>query len=134
MKNQSGQSTKFSIVCQSLYLANLLLLPGVFFLVLVVYYFKYLKIQKNTELNTHESNFKKKVVGIGKIHLYRSIQLSMIAGVMLAILPLIIVYFSNQFEASVMIVIFYFVTLHSAFVLIGMLNLSRAMAKKMPIF
>ena len=75
-----------------------------------------------------------RTLGIGKIHLIRSIQLSVLAGILLAVVPLLVIYFSSQIEASIMVGLIYFVTLHAGFILIGMLNLSRAMAMKLPVF
>jgi len=105
------------VTYQSLYLMNLLLLPGLSFL-----YLLYLLFYR-------EQNSR-----LARIHLIRAVQISIIAGVMIILIPLLIIFLSPQFEASVMIMIFYFVTLHACFVLIGMFNLSRAMAKKLPIF
>ncbi len=134
MKRSSTASSNFAIICQSLYLANLLLLPGVCFLILVYYYLSYRshKTKKNNEIS--DNNIMSKVKGIGRIHLIRSIQLSLLAGFILVIIPLFVVLLSSQQEASIMVAIFYFVTLHTSFVLIGMFNLSRAMAKKLPLF
>jgi len=117
-----------------MYLANLLLLPGICFLVLVYFYFKYCS---HSATKNHEINQKgpvKNIRGMGKIHLIRSIQLSLLAGFVLVIIPLTVVFFSSQQDASIMVALFYFVTLHASFVLIGMFNLSRAMAKKLPLF
>ena len=146
MINRSpSASGRFAIICQSLYLANLLLLPGVFFLVLV-YYLRQLNQQKNSTQNSSENStqsiqspqgenkVKLKNLGIGKIHLIRSVQLSILAGVLLAIVPLAVIYLSEQQQVSIMVGLIYFVTLHAGFVLIGMFNLSRAMAKKLPVF
>lgn len=134
MKNKARVNAKFSIVCQSLYLANLLLLPGFFFFVLLYYYYQFCTLSKSDNIKAVGHPFLLKTRGLGKIHLYRSVQLSFLAGVMLVIVPALVVLLSNQFEASIMVMLFYFVTIHAAFVLIGMLNLSRAMAKKLPIF
>lgn len=130
MTRKPTESSQFAIVCQSFYLANLLLLPGVFFLVLVYFFLSY---RSQSRKGSH-SSISRKVKGIGKIHLIRCIQLSLLAGVVLVIIPAIVILFSNQQEASIMVALFYFVTLHAAFVLIGMFNLSRAMAKKLPLF
>lgn len=134
MKRSSTASSNFAIICQSLYLANLLLLPGVFFLILVYYYLSYRShnAKKNDDLS--DKSIMSKVKGIGRIHLIRSIQLSLLAGFILVIIPLFVVLLSSQQEASIMVAIFYFVTLHASFVLIGMFNLSRAMATKLPLF
>lgn len=106
-----------AIIYQSLYLSNLLLIPGLSFLVLLWFFIR----NKNQQ-------------GWQKVHLYRSVQLSVLAGFFIIIVPLIVVFTANQFEASVMVMVVYFVTLHAAFVMLGMLNVARAMAKKLPIF
>lgn len=134
MNRKSTVSSTFAIICQSLYLANLLLLPGIFFLVLVYYYFSYRSHNTKESTEVSHSNILLRVKGIGKIHLIRSIQLSLLAGIMLVIIPLIVIISSNQQQASIMVALIYFVTLHASFVLIGMFNLSRAMAKKLPLF
>ncbi len=114
---KSNQHNKPAIIYQSLYLSNLLLVPGVSFL-MIVYYFYQAKPHSN----------------YNRIHLIRSIQLSALAGLILAIAPIFYVFYSNEFGSSVMVTIFYFVTLHACFVLIGMLNLARAMSNKLPLF
>lgn len=138
INRRPSPSGKFAIICQSLYLANLLLLPGVFFLVLIYYYnqFKQQQKIKNNPLENKAVNqtVQLKNLGIGKIHLIRSIQLSVLAGILLAVVPLLVIYLSSQLQTSIMVGLIYFVTLHAGFVLIGMFNLSRAMAKKLPIF
>lgn len=110
-------STRTAIFYQSLYLANLLLLPGICFFILLWLFYQH-------HYQTHWQ----------KIHLIRALQLSITAGIAIVIIPLIVVLFSTQFSKSVMIMLFYIITFHAGFVLIGMLNLSRAMAKKLPIF
>ncbi|PKH87795.1 hypothetical protein [Colwellia sp. Bg11-28] len=130
-------SGNFAVICQSLYLANLLLLPGIFFLVLLYYYRQYqqYKVHDGVVVAQIDNNkVRMQNLGIGKIHLIRSLQLSVLAGVLLAVVPLIVIYFSSQLQASIMVGLIYFVTLHAGFILIGMLNLSRAMAKKLPLF
>jgi hypothetical protein len=79
-------------------------------------------------------NKNKKTIGWQRIHLYRAIQLSVIAGVLLVLVPLIVIYGGSEFEASIMVMLVYFVTIHALLVLLGMFNISRAMAKKLPIF
>lgn len=121
---KSNQDNQFAIIYQSLYLANLLLLPVISFFVLVYYFYK---SSPNKSQRNHLSRY-------NKIHLYRSIQISALAGALLGIAPVFYIFYSTQFSTSVMVVVFYFVTLHAAFVLVGMLNLARAMAKKLPVF
>jgi hypothetical protein len=121
---QTNRNNKFAILYQSLYLANLLLLPVISFLALIYYFHK---VTQGTSAELHLSRF-------NKIHLYRCIQISALAGVLLGIAPIVYIFYSAQFSSSVMIVIFYFIVMHACFVLLGMLNLARAMAYKLPIF
>lgn len=130
-------SGKFSVICQSLYLANLLLLPGIFFLILVYFYRQYRQQNLSGDVTAQQGanhKIRSRNLGIGKIHLIRSIQLSVLAGILLVIIPGMVIYLSSQLQASIMVGLVYFVTLHAGFVLIGMFNLSRAMANKLPIF
>ncbi len=106
-----------AIVYQSLFLMNLLLIPGLSFIILL-----WLFAKKSRRLSWQ------------RIHLYRSVQLSVLAGFFIIVIPLIVLVTTNAFEASLMVMIIYFVTMHAAFVLLGMLNLSRAMARKLPLF
>ena len=121
---KSNQQNKPAIIYQSLYLSNLLLVPLGSFLLLLYYLFQ---AQPNRVKPKSISNF-------NRVHLIRSIQVSTLAGVMLGVAPIFYIFFSDQFDVSVMITVFYFVTLHACFVLVGMLNLARAMAHKLPIF
>jgi len=121
---RSNQQNKPSIIYQSLYLSNLLLIPLASFFLLVYYLFQ---TQSNTSNPKSISNF-------NRIHLIRSIQISALAGFMLGVAPIFYILFSEQFGVSIMITVFYFVTLHACFVLVGMLNLARAMAHKLPVF
>ena len=134
----SRQSGKFSVIFQSLYLANLLLLPGLFFLVLLYFMRQYshiAQLNKEQKIATVDyQSLKLKYLGIGKIHLIRCIQLSILVSFLLVVIPLLVLYFSTQLQTSIMVGLVYFVTLHAGFVLIGMFNLSRAMANKLPIF
>jgi hypothetical protein len=117
---KSNQQNKPAIIYQSLYLSNLLLVPLASFILLVFYLYKAKQDKPLSKFN--------------RIHLIRCIQISALAGLMLAIAPIFYIFFSDEFGSSVMVSIFYFVTLHAGFVLIGMLNLARAMSKKLPLF
>jgi len=116
VKNSSKDS-RDAIVYQSLFLMNLLLIPGLSFILLI-----WLFTKKSKQLSWQ------------RIHLYRSVQLSVLAGFFILVIPLVVLVTTNAFEASLMVMIIYFVTMHAAFVLLGMLNLSRAMARKLPLF
>jgi len=109
--------SRLAIISQSLYLANLLVLPGFCFLILLWYFLRY----------KHLKNW-------GRIHLYRALQLSVLSGGLLVIMPLLYMYISASVQLSLMMGLLYFVTMHAVLVLLGMLNLSRAMSKKLPLF
>ena len=106
-----------AIIYQSLYLMNLLLIPGIAFIILLWFLKK-----------------EKKQIGWHKAHLYRSIQLSLLAGLFIAVIPLLVIFISKQSEVSVIIMVIYFISVHTTFVMLGMLNIARAMAKKPPLF
>lgn len=121
---KSNHDNKPAIIYQSLYLSNLLLIPLASLLLLIYYFYQ-----------TRPSRAEPKpLTNYNKIHLFRAIQISVLAGFMLGVAPVLYILFSDAFDVSIMITVFYFVTLHACFVLIGMLNLARAMANKLPIF
>jgi len=105
-----------SIIAQSLYLANLLAVPGVSLVILW-----WLSVKKRSR-------------GLARIHFIRAIQLSLLNVMLIVGLPLLYVYSSAQRGDSLMLALFYFICVHTAFVMLGMLNLTRAMAKRLPLF
>jgi hypothetical protein len=117
MTVEKSDKKRLAIGYQSLYLLNLLLLPAIGFFILAWFFIK-----------------NKQQYGWQRIHLYRAFQLSIACGILLFIIPLVIFVLSTSLEASFTVIFLYFVTFHAAFVLIGMLNLARSMAKKLPIF
>ena len=121
MSENTTSSTRSAVVFQSLYLANLLLLPGISFLILLWLLF------------THQKS-PNQLSRWCKIHLFRAVQLSILVGIVLVFIPVCIVFVSPELNTSLMGIIIYFVMFHTGFVLIGMLNLARAMAKKLPLF
>jgi hypothetical protein len=121
---KSNQYNKPAIIYQSLYLSNLLLVPLGSFLLLIYYFYQ----TRPSKLNP------KSITNFNKIHLIRCIQISALAGLMLGVAPVFYIFYSDQFDVSIMITVFYFVILHACFVLVGMLNLARAMARKLPVF
>jgi len=127
--NKSKQQNKFAIIYQSLYLANLLLAP-LFCFIILIHYLAQLKKAQSKKVQLTDARFSR----FNKVHLIRSIQLSVLAGVLLGISPALYLLLSDQFDVSVMVMILYFIILHVGFVLLGMLNLARAMAGKLPIF
>jgi len=110
------QQQKLSILAQTLYLANLLAVPVISLLLL-----GYLC-------------YRNKPSGLARIHFVRAIQLSILNMLAIGVLPLLYVYLSQERGESMMLALFYFVCVHTAFVMLGMLNLSRAMVNKLPMF
>ena len=106
-----------AITYQGLYLCNLLLLPGFSFIALIWLLLK-----------QHAKN------GIAKVHLFRACQLSVAAGIFIVVIPAIVILVSSQLDTSIMVMLVYFVSIHAAFVMIGMFNIARAMAGKLPVF
>ena len=112
----SQSSSNLAVACQSVFLANLLFLPGLSFVLLIWLFFKF-----------------KHRYGILRIHLYRAMQLSVVVGLVVFI-PLIYVLLSDDIQFQLMVMLVYFIIVHTSFVMIGMLNLARAMVNKLPIF
>ncbi|NMP30615.1 hypothetical protein HII17_03485 [Thalassotalea sp. M1531] len=119
MADENKKKNNLAIIMQSLYLSNLLLVPGLSFIAMLYLFFR------------HKTQLPK---GVAKVHLYRSIQLSLVAGIFLVVLPSIALLMSYNFQLSLMLSLVYFVTIHAFFVLIGMLNLTKAMVNKLPLF
>lgn len=117
MSQDNKGAKNISVIAESLYLANLLLLPGISFLALLWL------LRQSTAVNN-----------ITRIHLYRTIQLTCLAGLFLVVIPLLAIFTMQNYQVSIMISLVYFVTIHALFVLLGMINLTKAMVNKLPIF
>lgn len=115
--NVRKQQKYAAIIGQSLYLANLLLFPVISFTVLLVLF------RKRTSNK-----------GLGYQHQIRAIQLSILAGIFLVLIPGGYLLLQNNMAQPLMILLLYFIILHVIFVLLGMVNLSRAMSMKPPFF
>lgn len=106
-----GQS--LAIWAESLYLVNLILLPGLAFLALLWLYFK-------RRTGTPR---------LAVCHLRQTISASIWAGALLVIANMLILLLGGYTAPTTwMIVIIYFVTCHSTLVLLGVLGLSKALA------
>lgn len=105
-----------AILAESLFLLNLLLLPGLAFLVLAWLYVK----RRNT------------AQALAKNHLRQTFTTSLWAGALLVIASLLIIVLGGfQNPATWAIVLVYFIVCHASLVLLGMLGLSKAMAGQM---
>ena len=112
---ESMPGLALAIAAESLFLANLLLIPGLGFLVLAVLFFKY---HKNT-------------APLALCHLEQTFYASLWGGVLLVVINLLILLLGGyQGAYTWMIVILYFTICHSSLILIGMFGLAKAMAGK----
>ena len=108
---QPGQT--LAVVAESLYLANLLLAPGLAFIILLRLYFK------------HRAS----APALAVCHLRQTVSASIWAGILLVIANLAIFLLGGYTSANTWTVaIVYFTTCHSTLVLLGMLGLAKAMA------
>ena len=101
-----------AVVAEALYLINLLLAPGIAFAVLVL-----LRVRN------------RQVPPLARCHLRQTVAVSLWAGGLLGVFSVVMVVVAGYEVAHTwMIVALYFITVHSLFVLLGMVGLARAMA------
>ncbi len=107
----SGQT--LAIVAESLYLSNLLIAPGLAFILLLYLY-------------------RKNIAGapaLAACHLRQTLSASLWAGVLLIIVNLLILFLGGYHGAYTwLVVISYFTICHSSLILLGMFGLAKAMA------
>ena len=114
---QPGQS--LAVMVEVLYLANLLLAPGISFAILLRLYFK------------HRATASE----LARCHLRQTISASIWAGTLLVIANLAIFLLGGYTTVNTWaVVIIYFTTCHSTLVLLGVVGLSKAMAGQKFIF
>ena len=102
-----------AVAAEVLYLTNLLLVPGVAFLVLIWLYLRDRNIAPP----------------LARCHLAQTMSASIWAGIMLVVVNVLIVFLGGYDSPNTwMIVIIYFTTVHASLVLLGTLGLARAMA------
>ncbi|MBL7000822.1 MAG: hypothetical protein ISR73_13235 [Gammaproteobacteria bacterium] len=107
------QKTGLAIAAESLYLVNLLLLPGLAFALLLLLYLR-------------ERN---RVSPFTLSHLQQTISASIWAGILLFLMSLLIVLLGGvDGPYTWVIVIVYFTMAHSTFILLGMVGLIKALA------
>ncbi|MCU7810136.1 MAG: hypothetical protein KZQ77_02705 [Candidatus Thiodiazotropha sp. (ex Notomyrtea botanica)] len=113
--SQDPAGTTMAVTAESLYLANLLLIPGIAFIILLVLYLKHRDDSPPLALS----------------HLEQALSASLWAGVLLVIVNVFIVILGGYTGPYTwMIVIIYFTVCHSTLILIGMLGLAKALAGK----
>lgn len=102
-----------AITAEILYLVNLLLLPGIAFLILLVIYLR----------------SSKTAPPLARCHLRQTFTASLWAGVLLVLVNGLILALGGYHASSTwVILILYFVTCHASLVLLGVLGLAKAMA------
>ena len=102
-----------AVAAESLYLINLLLLPGLGFLLLLGLYFR----------------CRSSASPLALVHLRQTVSASLWAGALLIFANLLIVFLGGYQTAwTWIIVILYFTTVHATLVLLGILGLARALA------
>ena len=102
-----------AVATESLYLINLLLLPGLGFLLLLWLFFRH----------------RDSAPPLARVHLRQTVSASLWAGALLILANLLIVVLGGYQTAwTWIIVILYFTTVHATLVLLGILSLARALA------
>ncbi|MDP2785377.1 MAG: hypothetical protein Q8O38_12410 [Sulfurimicrobium sp.] len=102
-----------AVAAEALYIANLLLLPGLCFIILLRLYFK------------HRAT----APALAVCHLRQTVSASIWAGILLIIANLAIFLLGGYTSVNTWTVaIIYFTTCHSTLVLLGILGLAKAMA------
>lgn len=115
--NAPGQT--LAVMAELLYIANLLLAPGLSFVILLWLYFKHRATAPSLAL----------------CHLQQTVSASIWAGILLVIANLAIFLLGGYTSANTWTVaIIYFTTCHSTLVLLGILGLSKAMAGQIYVF
>jgi hypothetical protein len=104
---------ELAVIAESLYLANLLLLPGIAFVILLVLYWRRAHRAPPPAL----------------CHLRQTLSASLWAGMLLVMINGLIIALGGYTAAQLwVIVILYFTIGHSTFVMLGILGLARALA------
>lgn len=104
-----------AVAAEALYLANLMLLPGLAFLILVGLYWRH----------------RRSAPPLARCHLRQTVSASLWAGAMLVIANLAIVLLGGYRAANTwVVVILYFTLCHSTLVLLGMIGVAKALAGK----
>lgn len=101
-----------AVTAESLYLANLLLVPGIAFLALLFLYFRY-----------------RSAPSLARAHLQQTVAASVWAGLLLIAVNGIILWTGGYDQPHTwLVLLLYFVCCHAALVMLGILGLARALA------
>ena len=111
--HESGSGQVLAVTAETLYLINLLLVPGVAFLILLALYF----------------GKRRSAPALAANHLSQTFAASLWAGVLLVVANAAILLLGGyQGVHTWVVVILYFTIVHSTLVLLGALGLAKAMA------
>lgn len=117
--NGDAPGQTLAVTAEALYIANLLVLPGLSFIILLKLYFK------------HRSSAPLLAI----CHLKQTVSASIWAGILLVVANLVILLLGGYTSANTWtVLIIYFTTCHSTLVLLGILGLAKAMAGQKFIF
>lgn len=137
-----------AVQAQGWYLANLLLLPGISFVVLLVLYLKNVsgfasKIRDASDLTFDETLapqarrlLEKNIppLELDASHIRAALWLSVIGGsLVLGGASSLYLFAGNNAQAWTLIIL-YFTVMHTSFVMWGIFNLARAMSNRLPFF
>lgn len=112
-KYEVSQPITIAVTAESLYLANLLLIPGLGFVLLLILYWK-----------QHD-----KVSAINLNHLQQTVSASIWGGTLIIVVNALILLLGGYDGGYTwMIVVLYFTLVHSTFILLGMIGLVKALA------
>ncbi len=112
-KTEDATDTRLAITAETLYLVNLLVLPGLGFLVLLWLYWKRLP----------------EAGPVARCHLRQTVSASLWGGFLLVVINAAIILLGGYDGAwTWLIVIIYFTMVHSTFIILGMIGLIKAMA------
>lgn len=104
-----------AVAAETLYLVNLLLVPGVAFVILLILYLR------------HRGS----APALARGHLQQTLAASLWAGLLLLLVNGLILWLGGYDQAATWVVLLlYFVSCHAALVLLGVVGLARAMAGK----
>lgn len=103
-----------AVLAESLYLVNLLLVPGIAFVALLALFFR-----------------SRHAPPLARCHLRQTVAVSLWAGGLLGLFSSVVILLAGyEFAHTWLFVLLYFTTFHSMFVLFGMFGLAKAMAGK----
>lgn len=104
-----------AVMAESLYLINLLLLPGLAFVVLLILYIRHI----------HDCS------PLCQCHLRQTLRASLWAGILIIIVSAGIALFGGYDQPGTWVaLIIYFTTIHATLVLLGVVGLAKALAGK----